>query len=188
VTDDPQLSFVARLWLWLYLFRVLFDSRLASRIVTLRAAPRLKESTAEPTEDATRSRHDHGSAPMTSALQLLSLLQREGRFVDFLEQDIATFSDADIGAAARVVHEGCRSALHAHARIEPVLVDSEGARVELAAGFDADEVKLIGDVRGAPPYRGVLRHRGWRAANLMLPTVVGEHDARVLAPAEVELG
>jgi hypothetical protein len=118
----------------------------------------------------------------------LSLLQREGRFVDFVEQDITAFSDADIGAAARVVHEGCRKALHTHARIEPVLVDDEGASVELAAGFDVDEVKLVGDVRGTPPYRGVLRHRGWRAASLTLPQIVGVHDAYVLAPAEVELG
>jgi len=188
VTDDPNISFLARLWLWLYLFRVLFDSRLAARVRTMSAAPQLRELTAEPGQHKTASRQEQGTAPMASALQLLSLLQREGRLVDFLEQDITTFSDADIGAAARVVHEGCRNALHAHAHIEPVLVDREGARVELAAGFDADEVKLIGDVRGTPPYRGVLRHRGWRAANLMLPTVVGGHDARVLAPAEVEIG
>jgi hypothetical protein len=124
----------------------------------------------------------------SSALQLLSLLQREGRLVDFLQQDITAFPDVDIGAAARVVHDGCRRALRAHAEIEPVLPQNEGARVELAAGFDADEVKLVGDVRGQPPYAGVLRHRGWRAKRLDLPAIVGAHDAHVLAPAEVELG
>jgi hypothetical protein len=186
VTENPRLSFVTRLWLWLHLVRVLFDRRFAARIWSLRAAP-LTRATVESPRNPTPL--VEGSArSITAALQLLSLLQREGRLVDFLEQDIAAFSDADIGAAARVVHEGCRKALHAHARIEPVLGDHEGARVELAAGFDADEVKLVGDVRGAPPYRGVLRHRGWRAANLELPQIVGGHDAAVLAPAEVELG
>jgi hypothetical protein len=188
VTDDPRLSFLTRLWLWLYLFRVLFDARLAARIRAAGAAQQLKGRTVEPPVPATRPSDLETPPAMGPALQLLSLLQREGRFVDFVEQDIAAFSDADIGAAARVVHEGCRKALHAHARIEPVLVDDEGARVELAAGFDADEVKLVGDVHGAPPYRGVLRHRGWRAASLKLPQIIGEHDAHVLAPAEVELG
>jgi hypothetical protein len=124
----------------------------------------------------------------TSALQLLSLLQREGRFVDFLQQDIASFPDADVGAAARVVHEGCRKALRTHAEIAPVRGEEEGARVQLAAGFDANAVKLVGDVRGEPPYAGVLRHRGWRAKRLELPQVVGSYDAHILAPAEVELG
>jgi hypothetical protein len=127
-------------------------------------------------------------APATAALQLLALFQREGRLVDFLEQDIASFSDADVGAAARVVHEGCRKALRAHATIEPVRAEAEGARVTLPPGFDSDTVKLIGDVRGEPPYSGALRHRGWRAARLELPALLGKHEAHVLAPAEVELG
>jgi hypothetical protein len=115
------------------------------------------------------------------------LLQREGRLVDFLQQDIASFPDADVGAAARVVHDGCRRALKAHATIEPVRAEDEGARVVLAAGFAPDEVKLTGSVGGEPPYKGVLRHRGWRATRLELPQIVGEHDAHVLAPAEVEV-
>ncbi|HXN31326.1 MAG TPA: DUF2760 domain-containing protein [Polyangiaceae bacterium] len=178
--DDVSLPIAARLWLaWLCFFRVLIDGRFAARVSAVRDPPRLAPVAAARAITA---------APTSSALQLLSLLQREGRLVDFLQQDITAFSDADIGAAARVVHEGCRRALHAHAEIEPVLRQDEGARVELAAGFDADEVKLVGDVRGQPPYAGVLRHRGWRAIKLELPLIVGGHDAHVLAPAEVELG
>jgi hypothetical protein len=158
---------------------VLVDGRFAARVSAVRDTPRLAPANPAPRPPA---------PPTSSALQLLSLLQREGRLVDFLQQDITAFSDADIGAAARVVHEGCRRALRAHAAIEPVLRQAEGARVELAAGFDADEVKLVGDVRGQPPYAGVLRHRGWRATKLELPLIVGGHDAHVLAPAEVELG
>jgi hypothetical protein len=69
-----------------------------------------------------------------------------------------------------------------------VLREEEGARVKLEAGFDADEVKLVGDVKGVPPYAGVLRHRGWKATKIELPMIVGGHDEHILAPAEVELG
>jgi hypothetical protein len=173
-TDPPDVSFLTRLWFaWLCSFRVLFDARFAARVWTVRDAPALPAARVS------------DSAP---ALQLLSLLQREGRLVDFLQQDIADFPDADVGVAARVVHEGCRKALRAHAEIEPVRAEEEGARVKLDAGFDPDAVKLVGDVKGEPPYAGVLRHRGWRAKKLALPELLGGHDARILAPAEVELG
>jgi hypothetical protein len=122
-----------------------------------------------------------------AALQLLALFQREGRLVDFLEQDVTTFPDADVGAAARVVHEGCRKALRAHAKLAPVRQEEEGTRVTLAAGFAPAEVKLSGNVAGAGPYSGILRHRGWRALDLTLATPTATHDATILAPAEVEI-
>jgi hypothetical protein len=115
------------------------------------------------------------------------MFQREGRLVDFLEQDIATFGDAEIGAAARVVHDGCRKALRAHARIAPIRTEDEGVKVTLEAGFAPDEVKLTGDVKGSAPFHGVLRHRGWRAESVTLPTAAPGHDASVLAPAEIEM-
>jgi hypothetical protein len=119
------------------------------------------------------------------ALQLLALLQREGRFVDFVEQEVAAFSDADIGAAARVVHEGCRKALHAHARVVPVRSEAEGARLTLDSA--SADVKLVGNVAGSAPFRGVLRHRGWRVEELTLPQRVGAHDLALVAAAELEL-
>jgi hypothetical protein len=181
---DEKLPFVTRLWFaWLCFFRVLFDGRFAAGAFALREAPSLPPAPALPRAPASATDHDS-----VSALQLLALLQREGRLVDFLQQDIASFPDADVGVAARVVHEGCRKALRSHAEIEPVRVEEEGARVKLDQGFDADAVKLVGDVKGEPPYAGVLRHRGWRANRLELPRIVGDHDAHVLAPAEVELG
>ncbi len=88
---------------------------------------------------------------------------------------------------ARVVHEGCRKALREHAQLAPVRLEEEGAAVVLQAGFDPAEVKLSGNLQGTAPYKGVLRHRGWRAARLTLPVPVKGHDATVLAPAEVEL-
>lgn len=185
MTTDPDLSFLTRLWFaWLCSFRVLFDGRFAARVWTVRDAPALP-----PAPPASKpARAPSLATDITSALQLLSLLQREGRLVDFLQQDITSFPDADVGVAARVVHEGCRKALRAHADIEPVRAEAEGAKVRLEAGFDADTVKLIGDVKGEPPYAGVLRHRGWRAKKLTLPTLIGGHDAHILAPSEVELG
>lgn len=124
---------------------------------------------------------------VTPALQLLAALQREGRLVDFLEQDVATFSDADVGAAARVVHEGCRRALRQHAKIEPVRSEEEGSAVVIPEGYDAHAVKLIGDVKGSAPYKGKLQHRGWRVIEMSVPEPTKDHDAMVIAPAEVEL-
>ena len=176
------MSFFTRLWFaWLCSFRVLFDGSFAARVWSVREAAALPPAPAPAPAPA--------RAPdATPALQLLALLQREGRLVDFLQQDITDFPDADVGAAARVVHEGCRKALRAHADIEPVRAEAEGARLKLESGFDADEVKLVGDVKGEAPYAGVLRHRGWRAKRLELPARVGDHDASVLCPAEVEVG
>jgi hypothetical protein len=183
---EETLSLATRLWFaWLCFFRVLFDGTFAARVWSARQPAELPA----PVASTPPMRASPAPAPpdAVEALQLLSLLQREGRLVDFLQQDIASFPDADVGAAARVVHDGCRRALRAHATIEPVRSESEGARVVLPPGFAPDEVKLTGSVSGEPPYKGVLRHRGWRATRLELPQVVGGHDAHVLAPAEVEL-
>lgn len=122
-----------------------------------------------------------------AALQLLALLQREGRFVDFLEEDVAGFPDAQLGAAARVVHEKCRAALREHFPLEPVRSEEEGARVTLERGFDAARVRMTGNVVGEPPFTGSLVHRGWRVREVRLPKMVEGHDPAILAPAEVEL-
>jgi hypothetical protein len=126
----------------------------------------------------------HSSAE-DGALQLLALLQREGRFVDFVQQEVLKFSDAEIGAAARLVHDGCRRALQAHAKIVSVRQEAEGAALRLERA--SADVKLTGNVAGSAPFRGVLRHRGWRVEELSLPKLVGEHDPRVVAAAELEL-
>ncbi|AOK07005.1 DUF2760 domain-containing protein [Burkholderia sp. AU19243] len=122
-----------------------------------------------------------------AALQLLGLLQRDARFIDFVEEDIAGYADADIGAAARLVHDGCRAALREHFTIVPVRDEAEGARVTLPAGFDATAVRVTGNVVGSAPFTGTVSHRGWRVADVRLPKLTGSHDASVIAPAEVEL-
>ncbi|HLV65617.1 MAG TPA: DUF2760 domain-containing protein [Polyangiaceae bacterium] len=186
------LSFLTRLWFcWVAWFRVLFDGAFAARVFALWRPPlelAPKEEAAQPElAPAPPAPPKLGASPeaVEGALQLLALLQREGRLIDFVQQDITTFPDSEVGAAARVVHEGCRRALRAHAEIVNVRGEAEGARVVVNAS-DGD-VKLTGNVSGAAPYRGVLRHRGWRVEELRLPTRVGQHDAHVVAPAEVEL-
>ena len=122
-----------------------------------------------------------------SGLAVLSLLQREGRLIDFLQEDMAAFSDAEIGAAARVVHAGCRKAFAENFTLEPALKDAEGATITVPAGFDAQRIRLTGNVAGQPPFRGTLKHHGWVATAVKLPTVSEALDPRVIAAAEVEL-
>jgi hypothetical protein len=122
-----------------------------------------------------------------AALQLLALFQREARLIDFTQENLSAYSDADIGAAARVVHEGCSKVLREHFTIDAVRSEAEGSRVVLEAGFDASAVRLTGNVVGSAPFRGTLSHRGWRASEVRLPKLAEAHDASILAAAEVEL-
>jgi hypothetical protein len=126
-------------------------------------------------------------ATTDAALQLLALLQREARLIDFTEEDLAGHADADIGAAARIVHEGCRKVLREHFTIAPVRAEAEGSRISLDAGFDAGAIRLTGNVVGSAPFKGSISHRGWRATDVRLPKLANGHDATVLAQAEVEL-
>ena len=178
----PRLT---RLWFaWLCFFKVLFDAAFAARIWDLRTSP--VPSRLDGEDNPSPAATERG-ASLQGALQLLSLLQREGRLLDFLEQNIAPFKDDEIGATARVVHEGCRTALRAHAKILPLRPEEEGTAVTLPAGFNPQEVKLTGNVRGNAPYGGVLRHRGWRVSDMALPVGVAGHDSTVICAAEVEL-
>jgi Domain of unknown function (DUF2760) len=122
-----------------------------------------------------------------AALQLLALLQREARLIDFTQENLGSYSDADIGGAARVVHEGCCKVLREHFTITPLRQEPEGSRVTLNEGFDARAIRLTGHVVGVAPFQGTLGHRGWRATEVRLPQLAERHDATVLAQAEVEL-
>lgn len=182
--NDSQPSFWTRLTLALRAFgRILADGAFAVGVQRLERgerAPAVPAPTAPPKPALRDTTPD-------SALQLLALLQQEGRFVDFLEENVTAYSDAEIGGAARVVHEGCRKALREHVQLEAVRAEAEGARLTLAAGFDAAAVRLTGNVVGQPPFTGTLMHRGWRVTEIKLPKLAEGHDPRVLAPAEVEL-
>jgi len=122
-----------------------------------------------------------------AALQVLGLLQKEARFLDFVQEDLSGHADADIGAVGRVVHEGCRKVLKNHIDLVTVRTETEGSRLTLPKGFDASSVRVSGNIVGEPPFTGTLIHRGWRAAAVNLPKMAEGHDASILAPAEVEL-
>jgi hypothetical protein len=126
-------------------------------------------------------------AQHASGLFLLGLLQREGRLLDFLQEDVSGFTDAEVGAAARVVHEGCKKVLGRYLPVSPVVADAEGASVQVPKGFDANRFRLTGNVTGEGPWTGALKHHGWVAAKVELPGVPTSVDLKVLAPAEVEL-
>ncbi len=122
-----------------------------------------------------------------SSLVLLNALQREGRLIDFLQQDITRFSDEEVGTAARVVHTGCRKVMQQCFEFAPASPAAEGSSLTVAEGFDAQQIRLTGNVAGQPPFRGTLKHHGWVAKAIRLPELSEAVDARVIAPAEVEL-
>jgi len=122
-----------------------------------------------------------------AALQLLGLLQKEARFIDFIKEDIGSYSDADIGVAARVVHEGCNKAINEHFTLATVRSESEGSNVTLPAGFDAGSVRLTGNIVGSAPFTGTLVHKGWQVTELRLPKLTQGYNAKIIAAAEVEL-
>lgn len=122
-----------------------------------------------------------------AALHLLSILQRDGRLVDFLQEEVAGFSDAEVGAAARIVHEGCRKAFRQYFTLEPVRKEGEGAPITVEKGFDPALIRLSGNVTGEPPYKGKLAHAGWRTVKVQLPSRPQGVDPAIIAPAEVEL-
>lgn len=199
MTDQPTtLSFFARLWLALVCFwRIWLDRSFAQAVLPVREADRVgklpagtpipEPAPAKPTPPPPAPAAPPPEREHASALQFLAMLQREGRLVDFLQEDVAAFPDEDVGAAARIVHEGCRKVLRQYLALEPVLPQNEGDTVQVPAGFDAQRIRLTGNVAGQPPYSGALKHKGWVITSVTFPSTSPALDPRVLAPAEVEL-
>lgn len=123
-----------------------------------------------------------------SAIQILSILQRQGRLIDFLQEDLSQYEDAQIGAAVRNIHEGCKKALSEYVTLEPIVKQEEGSSITVNTGFNAREIRLTGNITGDPPFKGALRHRGWRVAKIDLPTQTpAQQKERIVAAAEVEV-
>jgi len=165
-------------------FRVLFDATFAGRALALRAGAEPEPEPAPAPPAPPPKLHE---APAEAALQLLGLLQREGRLMDFLQEDMSAYTDAQVGAAARVVHDQCKRALDAHLKVERIRSEDEGSAVSVQKGFSPSEIRLLGNVSGEPPLNGSLAHAGWRVAHIELPKLSDGHDVHVIAPAEVEL-
>jgi hypothetical protein len=189
---DSNPSFLGRISLAVgTFFSILGDGEFAASVLRLRNGGATAAAPAAAPAPAPQPKPQPApvlkEATPDAALQLLGLLQRDARFIDFVEEDIKNYSDADIGAAARLVHDGCRATLREHFTIRPVRDEAEGSRVTLAEGFDASSIRLTGNVVGKAPFNGSISHRGWRVDEVRLPKLADSHNAKVIAPAEVEL-
>jgi hypothetical protein len=177
-------SFFARLAMaWVCFFRILFRPSFAQLILPAYRAELPAGEPAAPTAPEVPAAQAHAAG-----LFMLSMLQREGRFIDFVQEDVAAFSDAEVGAAARGVQQGCRKVVGQYLTLQPVRTEQEGVKITIPPGFDAQRIRLTGNVVGQPPFEGTLRHPGWVAAKVSLPEIPKALDPTVLAPAEVELG
>jgi len=123
-------------------------------------------------------------------VNFLAILQEKGRLVDFLMDDITGYSDAQVGAAGRVLHEGCRAVLLEHFGIRPMREEGEGSKVTVPPGYAPDDYRLVGRISGEAPFTGTLVHHGWKTEWVKLPRLIRKSDDRppAVAPAEVELG
>lgn len=121
------------------------------------------------------------SGPADGAVQMLSILQRDARLVDFLMEDVSAYSDEQVGAAVRDVQENARKSIERYMKLAPVIDGVEGTYTKA----DSDAIKLIGNVpaSGKAP-GGMLRHKGWRADKVDLPPLA---PGNVIAPAEIEV-
>jgi hypothetical protein len=155
-------------------FTILFKGRLPTALQTASAEPQATSGSDE---------------AVNAAVQMLALLQREGRFVDFVREELASYSDAQIGAATRDVHAGCRRVLERYVTLESILQGREGEPITIGQDHHIDPaaLHLVGNVVGQPPFRGTLLHAGWRAVRVELPPL-GSSGRTVVAPAEVEVG
>ena len=125
--------------------------------------------------------------PSPEPILLLTLMQREGRLIDFLMEDVAGADNETLGAGVRSIHQACQKVLKEHLDLEPVLKGEEKSVVEVKAGFDPSAIRLTGNVTGSPPFKGSLEHHGWRVTKIKLNKPAEGQDAFVLHPAEVEL-
>ena len=115
------------------------------------------------------------------------LLQEKGRLVDFLMEDITPYEDAEVGAAARVIHQGGRQVLQEYFHVTPISEAAEGTQVTVPAGYATDQFRLVGKLTGEPPFTGTLLHKGWKTEFVKLPRILNAERLPSIAPAEVEL-
>ncbi|MCK6544692.1 DUF2760 domain-containing protein [Myxococcota bacterium] len=122
-----------------------------------------------------------------AAVRAIAVFQSEGRLFDFLSEEIDGYSDADVGAAVREIHRGCKRALADHFEVSPVRSEAEDSMITVPEGYDPAEVRLVGNVVGKPPFSGTLKHRGWKVVAVRLPNIPEGKGAKVIVPAEVEV-
>ena len=161
-------------------FGILFSGRLSPEVVTALGLAR-REAAPQPAAPAPKL-----LKPSDGALQMLGILQRDSRLVDFLMEDITSYSDDQIGAAERELHDQCRDSVARYVTLQPVIDGVEGTFAQ-APSADPGMVKFVGNVPAKPPSGGSLRHKGWRAAKIDLPPLPAGQDPNIIAPAEIEI-
>jgi len=183
-------------WFWYTVFPVMMGlglvmglmAWLVARAGVRRRLAGVAESPAARAEPAAKEdAAQKGLAERRMFLHLFTLLQREGRLMDFLAEDLGQYDDEQIGSAVRAVHAGCLRIVREYLDPRPVLDEEEGGQVLIGEDFDPGAVKLTGKVVGDPPFKGTLRHKGWQVGKLKLPTLSGRQNAKIITPAEVEL-
>ena len=170
---------------------ILFHGDIPSDIVPKPVQPAGSASHMPTAAQVSASRPKEMERPVSEAfdraVQMLALLQRDGRLIDFLAENISPYPDAQLGTAVRTIHEACRKVLERYVKLEPILNSEEDQPVTVQGGFDPAAIKLLGNVTGQPPIRGVLRHKGWHVKEVNLPPLPQGSGRMVIAPAEVEL-
>ncbi len=181
-----RLSFAFRCF-----FSLLFEGKIPEDIVHALSASAPEEARTTATKTTAVAAKPVTEIPSPDAIdravQILALLQRDGRLIDFLEEDVSSYPDGQLGAAVRNIHSSCRQVLNRYLKLEPILPSDEDHPVTVQPGFDPAAIKLIGNVSGQPPIRGLLRHRGWRVSEVTLPSLPHGRGRSILAPAEVEV-
>ena len=164
-------------------FNILFHGALSDGSLTELG---LSHRAAAPAKAAAPAPVAPTAKPADGALQILSILQRDSRLIDFIMEDISAYSDEQVGAAVRGLHDQSRESLSRYVSLAPVIDSVEGTYTQTPAG-DASAVKFIGNVPAGTPPGGVLRHKGWRATKIDLPPIPPKQDTAVVAPAEIEI-
>ena len=183
---------MGRLWLALRaFFRTLFNAAVATEVRRALEGPAVeteRPSAPAPAPSPKKEPPAPKQPVRNDAIGLLAALQREARFVDFVQESLDGAADAQIGAVAREVHRGCREVVARLFALKAIVEAEEGSLIAVPAGFDAGRYRLTGNVTGEPPFHGTLAHHGWEATVCHVPEWTGTAAAaRIVAPAEVEL-
>jgi hypothetical protein len=163
----------------------------AEKAEAIRAAldgPLLQKSDAVSKQPPAKSPAEPPRPARSEAISLLAALQREARLVDLIQEPLDTYSDEQIGGAARNVLRDAASVINRFFALEPASSQEEGASIDVPNGYDPGKFKLTGKVEGNGPFRGKLAHRGWRATACNLPSWTGTKEAAlIVSPSEVEV-
>ena len=165
-------------------FNLLFSGELSSEVLI--ALNLSRRSATAPAKAASSAPAAPAARTSDGALQILAILQRDSRLIDFLMEDVSAYSDDQVGAAVRELHDQCRDAIARYVTLAPVIDGVEGTYAK-APAQDPNLVKFVGNVPAQPPAGGTLRHKGWRASKVDLPNLPAKQDATIIAPAEIEI-